>query len=247
MRWDPRSRIRTVTFALAATFMLVAFSSVAQAGVIYSTGFEDPPFVFGAISGQDSWSATGTAEIETFNTNGGAQALVMLGDAAGMRAARDTPVDGTTDPVVLIQTDLSVASGFTNTWSLLAMSGASSTLGGFDVLPDGSVRLKTAGTPIVGTATLDKWDSFALVFDFSSSTFALFQNLVLLSSGNPFLNPGTDIQAGVFTSETAEDGAALVDNYLVSTPDATVPEPGGQLLMAAGLSLAGLLRFLKRR
>jgi len=234
---------RVLFLAVSAAMALVPFSSgVVRAGVIYSTGFEDPPFTLGPISGQDGWASAGTAEIENTIANGGTQALGIVGDAAGLRALHLSAVNGALNPVVLMQTDLAVASGFTNTFSLLAFNSLFGVIGGFDVLPDGTIQLQTAGLPSVGAAPLDAWNTFTMIFDFGTSTFSLFLNGSPLSSGAAFLNPGTDLLAGAFSNATAEGGIAFADNYLVFAQDLAVPEPGSTLLLATGLALVGLFR-----
>lgn len=235
-----------------------------HAGVLYSTGFENPPFTPGDVAGQDGWSVfndTGTSQVETGFVDSGSQALAVIPALA--TSSQSGPYYGlsTPDPVIDISADVYIFSSSTQSEWQFAGTGPSLTgyTGGFDILPDGTIDLTTPGFTSAGTWTYNTWNLVDLLLNFNTQTFNLSVNGTLLAGNVPFCGSnsgctGANVPSfGDFffdafpTFGSSPTGApanlsndlGVIDNLTISSP---VPEPRLVMLLAAGLVALVALR-----
>lgn len=246
-----RNVLRGSVFCLIVGFVLPAYSSV-----LYSTGFENPPFTTGEVAGQNGWQVFGTsdaAQVESGVSESGSQAVTVIpalaSDQTGPYYALTTSATE-----IDISADLMIDSSSNQSeWQFGALApGLFPFAGGFNVLPDGDISLISSGHPDVGAFTYNSWNLVNLLLNFDTQTFDLSINGALLASNAPFCGDNS-VCAGATVSSfgdflfdafpaTGANDIAYLDNVTISS----VPEP--QLEMLLGMGLAGLVaRRVKRR
>jgi hypothetical protein len=233
---------------------LLAWISVpaAHAGVVYATGFENPPFVAGnPWAGQDSWLEFGSAitSIETFNVFAGSQAAFLDGSGTGQSGPYHA--DSPTGPLIELSAEIYIYSSSSESeWQFAALAPAlSAFIGGINLVPTDTsagttdnIELLTGANPVVGTFNLNVWNNVDFVFDMTTQTYNFSLNGTLLGSGAAFCGSdgtctGANIPAygdslfDVFGVGGTD--SALMDNFSL----ANVPEPGSLLLFGSGLAL----------
>jgi hypothetical protein len=232
----------------------------AHAGVLYSTGFENPPFTPGDVAGQDGWSVfndTGTSQVETGFVDSGSQALAVIPALAGVNQSGPYYALSTPDPVIDISADVYIFGSSNQSGWQFAGTGPSLTgyAGGFDLSSNGTIDLITPGSTSVGTWTYNNWNLVDLLLNFNTQTFNLSVNGTLLAGNVPFCGSnsgctGANVASfGDFFFDTfpsiAVTGAnnandlGVIDNLTISSP---VPEPRLVMLLAAGLVALVALR-----
>lgn len=245
---------------LTAVACLVAgsASSAYADTVLYSTGFENPPFTPGPVAGQDGWAAYGNSsasQIEDTVADSGSQALAVI---PALGAGQTGAYYGltTSDSLIEITADLMIDSSTNQSeWQFAGMGpGLFPFVGGFDVTSTGQIDLMTAGKPDVGTLTYNTWNLVDLLFNFTTQTYNLSINGTVLASNAAFCGDNT-VCAGApvssfgnfifdaFPASSAND-IGFIDNLTISTPSgSTTPEPGSLMLLGSGLLLLAARRW----
>jgi hypothetical protein len=251
--------LNSLVFCLIAGSVLPAY-----ADLLYSTGFENPPFTTGDVAGQNGWSVfndSGDAVITSAFSDGGTQSLAVV--PAATSSSQSGPYYGlsTSDSVIDISADMYLFSSSTQSEWQFAGTGPSLSgyAGGFDVLPDGTIDLITPGFTNIGTWTYNSWNLVDVLLNFNTQTFNLSVNGTLLASNVAFCgsnsgcsganvaNFGDFIFSTFPTFGTSPAGAPVndsndlgaIDNLTISSP---VPEPRLVMLLAAGLVALVTLR-----
>jgi hypothetical protein len=152
----PHANLAALLFLFAVTLFIAV--PQASAGIIYSTGFENPPFVLGPLTGQDGWQEFGSTAVMVENTvvKTGLQAVSVDGSATGQSGPFHE--DPTAGPMVELQADLMLGSSTTQSgWQFAGLgSGLAPFIGGIDTnAATNQMVLITAGFPVVGTFTRD--------------------------------------------------------------------------------------------
>jgi hypothetical protein len=130
----PRSLRRERIGLLVVVFSLAlgVAASAAHAGTLYSTGFENPPFILGDLSGQDGWSVFGPTTVLVENTlvQSGLQAVSVDGSAASQSGPYHS--DFSTGPLIELTAGIYIASSSSQSeWQFAGLgSGLAPFLGG---------------------------------------------------------------------------------------------------------------------
>jgi hypothetical protein len=225
-------------------------SGQAQAGVVYQTGFENPPFTLGPIAGQDSWnvfSGGGTPDAVTIQNAvsfAGSQAVeINTAAASGQTGPFRVDQSSASDSIVTMQAEVMLTSSSVQTaWQFAGLTGSLGTFfGGFNALPNGTLQIITPGFPVTSSPviTRDVWNLWEVDYDFKTQTFDILINNSLVAANEPFLNPATVFGTGLFDTFNATGGNDLgyFDNYSITG----VPEP--ESFVVLGTSCLILLVF----
>lgn len=244
-------RLTFVIWILLAFVTCGVLTSPAHADVLYSTGFENPPFQLGPLLGQDGWNQFGGAQVLVENSvvKSGLQAVSVDGSFASQSGPYYE--DPTSSPMVELQADLRLASSSVQTSWQFAGVGAGTFIGGIDTDPaTNQMYLITSGFPVVGTFSRDVWHHVDFTFDFLTQTYsfafdgAQIANNVSFCGPNPNCGGGNiaSFDNGFFDTFGGGNDFGYLDNYSAST----VPEPGSLALLGTGV-LGGAFGVRRRR
>lgn len=248
-----------VMLPLVPALLVLAGLPAAHAATLYSTSFENPPFVTGSIAGQDGWAVFGPSNplVENFFAYSGTQAVFVDGGTASQSGPYHS--DSSTGPLVDLSAEIAIFTASTQSeWQFAGLgSSVGPFLGGIDIFSDNTIEAITAGFPVIGTfprATgfnQTAWVNINLLFDIPSQTYSITLDGSLLASNLPFCGDNgpcagayvSSYGAGFFDSfgaastggPTAND-SGYMDNYQV----ANVPEPAAMLLVGIGLAAVWL-------
>jgi len=249
------SRIASAAALCLGAVVLFLAVPQANAGIIYSTGFENPPFVLGPLAGQDGWQEFGTTPVMVENTvvKSGLQAVSVDGSAAGQSGPFHE--DPTAGPLVELQADLFLAGSTTqSSWQFAGLgSGLAPFIGGIDTDPStNDIKLITAGFPVVGTFSRDVWHHVDFVFNFTTQTYSFSFDGTQLAMNVPFCGDNGPCNGGLvgsygdglFDTFGGGNDFGYMDNFSLGTLQA-VPEPGTLALLASGLM--GVAAAVRRR
>ena len=244
-----------IILSVVALFAAAVLTIPLQAGVIYSTGFENPPFTTGNLTGQDGWQVfgAGTPQVETTLVKSGTQAVEVQGNTGGQTGPFHS--DATSATMVDLSADIYLASGTSQSeWQFAGLGGPGlgPFIGGIDTNPiNNTVFLITNGFPTVGNFTRDTWHHVDLLFDFNTQTYTFTLDGTLLASNVAFCGDNGPCAGGHVNSygngffdafsDPSQNDVGYLDNYSVSD----VPEPSSILLLGSGL--AGALGRLRRK
>lgn len=241
-----------------ALFLILASVVGAPAAVLYSTGFENPPFVPGPLAGQDGWGVFGTSSAVTVQSavvESGSQAAKIDGaPVQGQTGPFHT--DLSTGPLVSLSADLRLdTSSSQGGWQFAGVGpNLIGFLGGINIGANSNIFLITPGFPAAGSFSRDVWHHVDFVFDLGSQTYAFSLDGSLTASNVPFCgsNAGcTGAFVGTFanglfdTFGIGANDAGYIDNYAVATIS-TVPEPASVLLVGGGLLALGIVAWRAR-
>ncbi len=250
-------------FTRAALPLLFALAvPCANAGILYSTGFESPAFTAAPTSGQDGWNVYGsglTAISDTFAKSGTQSVFV---DGGTVDQSGPYHGDNSVGPFVRLSADLAVFTSTTQSeWQFAGLGpGLAGFLGGIDIFPDNSIVAITAGFPTIGVFSratgfdATAWHHVELLFNIPAQIYDITIDGVTLATGVAFCGDN-DVCAGapvgtygsVFFDSFGADGLAndsgYMDNLVVAESNA--PEPSSVLLIAGGLG-AMLLRLRRK-
>jgi hypothetical protein len=226
--------------------LCLAAGATASAGIIYSTGFENPPFTTGPISGQDGWATFGpsaASQVESGVAQSGTQALSVLPALSSGQTGAFIPVSTSATIVELSAFIMLDASSTQSGWQFGATGPAGvGFLGGVDTSTTGQIQLISAGFPVVATVTYNTWQLYDFVFNLNTQTYTFSLDGTLIGSNVPFCGnnsgpcSGANIPAfgeGLFDTFPAAgaNDIGFIDNLTI----ASVPEPGSFLLLGVGL------------
>jgi len=204
------------------------------AGTLYSTGFENPPFTLGNLSGQDGWQASSvcgltgpaTGLVENTLVQSGSQAVSVDGSVTCQSGPYHS--DSSTGPLIELSAGIYIASSSSQTqWQFAGLGpGLAPFIGGVGILGTGQIVAITAGLPTVGTWTYNAWNNLDFLFNFSTQTYAITLNGVPLASGVPFCGDnGACAGAHVSTYGTSlfdtfggGNDTGYIDNFSLSNP-----------------------------
>jgi hypothetical protein len=230
----------------------------AAAGILYQTGFENPPYTTGAVAGQDGWSVFGVSAAATVQNSvakTGTQAVLVDAAAAGSQQTgpwHSDPFDTTTsaNKTVVVDADVLLTSSSNPTsWQFAALTPNLGTFfGGFNPTPDGQLQLITAGFPLTPPViTRDVWNHFEVRYDFSDQTFDVLINNSLVAGQVPFYTSQTVYGTLLFDTFGGGNDLGYLDNVLIQdVPTQAVPEPSAIVLLGMG-GLTWLGYRLRRR
>lgn len=218
--------------------VLALYTTVAHATVIYSTGFENPPFTLGALNGQNGWSTFGNANVIVQNSivKSGSQAIeIDAGTNQSGPLHHDSPGAGV---VVSIQADIYLASSSNETaWQFGVYNG----FGGINILTNGELQILTPAFPVTGPlVSRDVWNNYRIDYNEVTGQFNVFLNGAAVATNEPMFS-GFSYSFATLNSfgYTGANDRAFMDNFSVST----VPEPSSLMLLCSGLvGLAGVIR-----
>jgi hypothetical protein len=252
---------------LGALFTVVSLS---YGGSIYFTNFGADSV--GNLVGQDGWAAfngsSSFANVENAFTDGTPQAA-ELGpfDTSSVQTGIYHTDTASGSPLIDLNADIYLfSSSQENQWQFAGLAGPSLApfIGGIDLVPDNpdlgttdTIHAITLGYGAIGTFTLNAWHNVDFLFNFSTQTYTvsldgvvLAANLAFCTDNGPCTTGGT-IAEGQFQSffdvfatlhANAGDDLSAVDNWSLSSVDA--PEPATYGLTGLAL-LTGA--FLRRR
>lgn len=248
--------------AIMAALVTLAVPAACAAGVIYGTGFENPPFTTGAIAGQDGWNVfgPGISTVENSFAKTGSQAAFVDGSTATQSGPYHS--DNSVGPLVELSADIAI---FTSTsqsaWQFAGLGpGLIGFLGGIDVLTNNNIVAITNGYPVIGTfpraTAFDStaWHHVDLLFDIATQTYNITLDGTTLASNVPFCGdnqpclgaPLSTYGNGLFDSfgaSSSSTGGAndsgYMDNYSVANVNA-IPEPASLFTVLLGLSCMGM-------
>lgn len=244
--------------SLVMPFCLALVTSLAHAGTVYSTGFENPPFELGSLAGQDGWEFFGAdnAQVEDTVVWAGSQAVSVDGSAAVQSGPWHN--DSSTSATVELSASLYLGrSSSESTWQFVGIGPmllpniGNNLIGGIrEDAGTNEIHLITAGFPVVGTLTRDLWHNVDLVFDFTNQTYSFKLDGALLGSNVPFCGDTTLCEGervgaysvGSFETDGGGSDFGYLDNYSVRS--SSVPEPSSLWLL--GLGLVGTVGALRR-
>ncbi len=217
----------------SATSVVLAVTSSSSSGNLYSTGFENPPFTPGNLSGQDGWQVTAacspgvsaTVLVENTLVQSGSQA-VSVNDSVGCQSG-PFHNDSSAGPLVELSAGIYITSSPTpSAWQFAGLGpsqlpNAPVFLGGVNILGGGEIDAITSGFPKVGTWAYNAWNNLDLLFDFSSQRYTLTLNGVTLASGVPFSTAnvstyGTSLFDSFGNGPGTDTG--YIDNFSLSNP-----------------------------
>jgi hypothetical protein len=235
---------------LAAVLALVGFSG-AQAGVIYSTGFEPTTYAPGPLPGQDGWQSfgPGTPNVITAPVKSGVQAAGVFGGFGSQNGAFHSDPSGA--QYIEVNADIQLASSSSQgSWQFAALgSGLAPFYAGIDIDGSGNVTEITKGFAVVDNLSRDVWHNVDLKMNFGAKTYSLSIDNVLLGSNIAFCGdngPCTTPSAGSYSDVFFDtfgganfNDSGYIDNVLVQTFSPGVPEPGTWLLLLGGVGLLG--------
>jgi len=243
-----------------AVFALVGLSG-AQAGVIYSTGFEPPTYTPGPLPGQNGWHSfgPGTPNVITAPVKSGTQAAGVFGGFASQNGPYHTDPSGA--QFIEVSADIQLASSSAQgAWQFAALGGPG--LGpfysGIDISSTGVIQEITNGFPVVGgPLSRDVWHNVDLKMDFGAKTYSLAIDNILLGSNIPFCGdngPCTTPSVGGYSNVFFDtfggasfNDSGYIDNVLVQTFSPGVPEPATWAMMLVGFGGIGAAMRSSRR
>lgn len=232
--------------ALLAAILCCGLVAVAQATIIYSTGFESPTFTTGNLDGQNGWdghsfATASAAKVQTAVTHAGSQAVAI--DASPIPSSawyvKDlsfNPITAGT-PIVTVAWSMRVDTGslLSSAWGVDVYGSDGARVGYIQV--DSTNTVKFAGSATTTTITRGTWYDFALVFDYAAHTYQGFLNgtTVAPAATMPSYNGFGDADLACWGA--GYDKAYFDDYSVVATP-----EPA-----SLGLLALGALTVLRRR
>jgi PEP-CTERM motif len=245
-------RLEGLALCALAIALMLAVATPAHAGVLYSTGFENPPFTLGNLSGQDGWVAfvpVSTVLVENTLVQSGLQAVSV--DGSGLYGAFHS--DFSTGPLLQLSAGIYIASSSTHSewWFTGQDPNLAAFLGGIKILNTGQIEAFTAGFPVVGTFTYDTWNNVSFLFNITTQTYSITLNGVVVDSSAPFCGDnggcgGAHVSSygnGLFLTLGGGNDTGYIDNYKVVENPSSTPEPSSFALFGTGiLGVAGVLR-----
>jgi len=229
--------------------LIAALAAPAHADVVlYSTGFENPPFTPGAIAGQDGWNVfgPGISTVENTFVKSGSQAVFIDGGTASQSGPYHS--DSSTGPLVDLSADIAIFTSTTQTeWQFAGVGpGLVGFLGGINVLPNDQIQLITPGFATLGlfprATAFDStaWHHIDLLFNMLTQQYNVSLDGSTLASNVAFCGSNAGCSGatvstydnGLFDSFGTGNDSAYMDNYQVSEAGA-VPEPSYVLLLVA--------------
>ncbi len=237
----------------------LGFCGESRAGIIYQTGFENPPFTVGALAGQDSWnvfsagSTPGAVTIESGFAKSGSQAMeINTAMASGQTGGYRLDPSSAGDTIVQMQADVYLASSTVESgWQFAALTPSLTFIGGFNVLIDGTLQLITSGFPITApVVTRNAWNHYEVDYDFTTQTFNVLINQQAVASNVAFIAPASVFSVGIFDTFNVAEGNDIgyLDNYSIT--GLAVPEPSSLTLLGTSSILllgSSWLRNRRRR
>jgi MYXO-CTERM domain-containing protein len=232
--------------ALLAALLCCALVAVAQASVIYSTGFESPTFTTANLDLQNGWDGhtfgtPSAATVQTAVTHAGSQAVKIdatpiPSSAWYLKDLSFNPVAAGT-PIVTVEWWMRLDSGSSNStaWGVDVYGSDGNRVGYMQVDSTNNVRLNNVATST--SITRGAWYDFKMVFDYTAHTYQGFVNgtPVGAAAAMPAYNGFGDADLAVWGA--GYDKAYFDDYSIVATP-----EPA-----SFGLLALGALTVLRRR
>jgi hypothetical protein len=227
----------------------LALSASASAAVVLQTGFEQPAYTPGSLSGQNGWSG-GIGIVGNEFPFAGAQEVTVnsAGQTGQLLSSLATPFGlGSHDVRVSIEF-LVLPDDAATFWNPLALFGNSGFIGQIQVNGDRAIFGTNGGPQTV--FAIDTYNLYTLDVNFDTDTItALLNDVAFGSSAFDASNTGLARTAfGINVADGTGISTALFDNLEIDvTADATVPEPSMLAVFAIGLLGAGVARRRKDR
>jgi hypothetical protein len=247
-----------LALAAGAVVAAMAFGS-AQAGVLYSTGFEPGEgFVTGGVDGQQGWTVFSAsaqqafAQVETGTVASGVQAVGVDGDTLGqtgpyygLSIASPGHIDVSADIFLTTQSG-------GDSWQFgITGPGLSQFAGGIDIT-GGTISAISGSFPTIGTLSDNAWHHVDVVLNYSTQKFKVKLDGSTLAGNLPFCGSngacnGATVSSfgdGLFDTFGNARNFGYMDNFSIGT----VPEPASWALMLLGVAgLGASLRTARRR
>ena len=170
-----------------STSVVLSVITTSTSTTLYSTGFENPPFTLGNISGQDGWQifGPGSATVENTLVQSGSQAVSVAGSASGQSGPYHS--DSSTGPVIELSAGIYIAgSSSQSEWQFAAMGpNLTSFIGGVNIF-NGQIQAITANLPLIATWNYNAWNDLDFLFNVTTQTYSISVNGSILASGVPF-------------------------------------------------------------
>jgi hypothetical protein len=240
--------------AFFATAAILGFAGAANAGVIYQTGFENPPFTLGSVVGQDGWSEFGsaTANVQNAVAASGSQAVAVDGASTASQSGPFKSSPTAAGKVVLSGDIMLTSSADQGSWQFAGLgAGLTPFDGGIDIGAGGNIFAITAGYPTIGSFSRDVFHSVQIFLNYNTQSYSVRLDGVTLASGLHFCGdngpcagaPSGPFDSGLFdTFGGNHTDTGYLDDYAVAT---FVPEPSTWAVMLLGMGALGA--SLRRR
>jgi hypothetical protein len=239
--------IKEIDSLMKLVLFLLTVPALAQAEIVFQTGFESPAYQLGSIVGQNAWMAANSSidSVENTLVESGTQALELNAalatgqDGVFHAASYDTSTPNAAQIVDMMAFIYLSSSSTQTAWQFASLTSTASFIGGFNILANGELQLVTTGIPVIAADfPRDVWTSVETQLDFQDQTFTVLidGDVVSGASNVPFATATSENAYFLFDTFGNGNDQGYLDNLTIQT---VIPEPATWLLLLTALALTG--------